>query len=1248
MSPPPESPSTQPESPDVSSPETSERVPVVGIGASAGGIEALRAFFSALPESTGMAYVVVQHLSPDHDSSLARIVSEVASMPVEQVSDGQVIEADHVYIIPPGKQLLVSGHRLVSEDQDREGVPATIDIFFRSLAESLQGQSACAILSGSGSDGAVGLRHVKESGGLVVVQDPTEAGYGGMPRSAIATGMADVVAPVGELGTRIVEWFDQQVLINAEDPETLREEEEAGLQAIFDHLRAELDHDFSHYKEPTVLRRIERRMRVHAVTSLESYANLIQSDPDEAESLFRDLLISVTNFFRDAEAFKNLEKTAIHRIFDGVEEEQDIRVWVPGCASGEEAYSIAMLLDEARQRQNFIGTIQVFATDLDHAAVHKGRKGWYPEAVAADISPERLSTYFIPENNGYRVVQRIRETVLFAEHNLLQDPPFVDVDLVSCRNLMIYLDGVAQEQVLSVFHFALRQDGWLFLGSSENIDAARRLFRVESDHHSLFRRRSVEEKVRLPSELTNIPGRRRRPRLKSAVSKTGIDEAHRRFMFAEYAPPSVIVDDNFTVRHYFGDVGQFLRPSEGMPSNSLLDLAPESVRPELRASLFQVFREGHPVGPRRLEISLDDQTKSLAIRVAPFQHRDEEDLAVVSFEESESAPVYEPSRADEDTDVVDHLEQELDRTRTRLHTVSEEFESTNEELKASNEELRSMNEELRSTTEELETRKEELQSTNEELQTVNQELEQKVREARKANADLRNLMAATEIGTVFVNERFAITRFTPAARDVFNLIEADVGRPFRHVSHRLDVDDLADQVEEVQSTGDPIEKEVRAQGDRWFLLRLLPYRDPEGTPGGVVVTVIEVTKRKKAELKVIQQQKRYRRALRHSPVIFARVAPDLTYEWIFNPHEDFDDADVLGLRDDDLDSGPGVDALVDLKRRAIETGTQTREEITFERSDGGRTYDVTVTPLRENEGDGSVTGAVTASLDITERKRVREQLRRLNEELEEEVASRTREARHLAKQLTRSEQRERDQIARRLHDDLQQMIYGAQIQNQMIQQKLSVLEDGQVPEGGRDVAEAIQGASGLVEQLGTFLEEAIETTRALTVDLSPPVLQSDGLMEALQWLRSHMNDMHGLSVTLSGESLDTSLPTDLRMMLFHVVRELLFNVVKHAGTNEAEVRLHPAIPAESSDVDSGDADDVPGVRIVVADDGTGFDIDAMPDRQSAGFGMADVKRRIEFVGGSLEIDSAPGEGTTCTIDLPEASIRADRTAAGSE
>jgi two-component system CheB/CheR fusion protein len=1238
--------------------EADERVPVVGIGASAGGIEALRAFFSDLPESTGLAYVVVQHLSPDHDSSLARIVSDVASMPVEQVNDGQVIKADHVYIIPPGKRLAVSGNHLVSEDQDREGVPATIDIFFRSLAEALQRQSACVILSGSGSDGAVGLRHVKESGGLVVVQDPREASYGGMPRSAIATGMADVVAPVGELGTRIVEWFHQDVAIEASDLEALPDREGEALQTIFGHLRSELDHDFSHYKEPTVLRRLERRMRVHGVTSLASYANLVQNDPDETESLFRDLLISVTNFFRDPGSFKNLEQTAIQHVFERVETEDDVRVWVPGCASGEEAYSIAILLDEARRRCNYTGNIQVFATDLDHAAVHKGRRGWYPEAVAADISPERLSTYFIPENNGYRVVQRIRETVLFAEHNLLQDPPFVDVDLVSCRNLMIYLDDVAQEQVLSVFHFSLRQGGWLFLGSSENIDSARRLFRVESDRHSLFRRRAVEGNVRLPSDLTDISARKRRLSTASRVSKTGIDEAHRQFMFKEYAPPSVIVDDHFTVRHYFGGVGKFLRPSEGMPSNSLLDLAPESVRPELRASLFQVFREGDPVGPRRLQVSLDGQMKNIALRVSPFQHGDEEDLAVVSFEESDAPPEYEPTSEDEDADVVEHLENELDRTRTRLHTVSEEFESTNEELKASNEELRSMNEELRSTTEELETRKEELQSTNEELQTVNQELEEKVREARKANADLRNLMAATEIGTVFVNERLEITRFTPAARDVFNLIEADVGRPFRHVSHQLEVDNLADRVEQVRSNSDPIEKEVRAHGDRWFLLRLLPYRAPDGDPGGVVITVIEVTKRKKAELEVIQQQKRYRRALRHSPVIFARIAPDLTYEWIINPHEDFDDETVRGKRDDDLDSGSGVDALVDLKRRAIETGTQTREEITFYRSDGPRTYDITVTPLRENKNDDSVTGAVTASLDITERKRVREKLRRLNEELEEEVASRTREARHLAKQLTRSEQRERDQIARRLHDDLQQLIYGAQLQNQMIQQKLSTVKDENLPEADGDgadadvadagVADVIQDAAGLVGQLDDYLEEAIETTRALTVDLSPPVLQSDGLMEALQWLRSHMNDMHGLSVTLSGEGPAMPLPTDLRMMLFHVVRELLFNVVKHADTNEADVRLRPAVPAKPSDAQFSDAADVPGIRIVVADEGAGFDVDAMLAREPSGFGLPDVKRRIEFVGGSLEIESALGEGTVCTIDLPNASIREDRPAAGSE
>jgi two-component system CheB/CheR fusion protein len=835
-------------------------VPVmVAIGASAGGVGALQEFFAALPARPGAVFVVVLHLDPEHRSELAGIIASRTRMPVVQVDTSEKLRTNHVYVIPPDRRLQLTDHEITANRFDEpRGQRAPIDLFFRSVAESL-GDGFAVILSGAGSDGTIGVRAVKESGGIILVQDPSEAEYSSMPRSAIATGVADFILPVRELAKRLAEL----IVAKQNSPATgdLDGDEEM-LRRILAYLRVRTGHDFSKYKRSTLLRRVARRMQVTRTDDLRSYHEALRDNADEAQALLGDLLISVTTFFRDNDAFDALKREVVPRLFDGKDPADSIRVWVPGCATGEEAYSVAMLLLEEAGRQEIRPPIQIFGSDLDARALAVAREGRYPAAIEADVSEDRLRRFFTRDGEVYRVRQELRDVLLFAVHDLLKDPPFSRVDLISCRNVLIYLDRELQEQVCSTFHYALKQGGFLLLGASEAADNPPGLFRAIDRTVRIYEANvDRNERPRLLPRLFGPVGTREPslPYIRPVTPTTALTEAaaHRRAI-ERVAPPSVLVDDTHRVVHLSENAGRFVAPSGGLLSGDIVDLVRPELRFELRSSLHRVFEQERPTLSVSIPVRFNGQIHRvhLLVRKAPQEDRGDTPKALVMFIEGDAieADTVLSGERQESDDTVRRLSQELEITQSRLRTVREESDAANEELRAANEELQSINEEYRSTSEELETSKEELQSINEELQTVNAELKLKLEAISRAHSDLQNLMAASDFGTLFLDSGLRIKRFTDRVTDLFSVTPADEGRPITDFSHQLEYDEMVKDARSVLADLVPIRREIRSRNDRWFDVRMRPYRTVENRIDGVVITFVDVTERQRTDAALRQSE----------------------------------------------------------------------------------------------------------------------------------------------------------------------------------------------------------------------------------------------------------------------------------------------------------------------------------------------------------------------------------------------------------
>jgi two-component system CheB/CheR fusion protein len=741
------------------------------------------------------------------------------------------------------------------------------------------------VLSGTGANGSMGMKRVKERGGLCIVQDPEEAEYDDMPRNSLATGLVDYVLPVAEIPKRIIAYREQLKLIQVSDePPEQNEVDANALRDIFTQLRVRTGHDFSNYKRPTVMRRIARRIGVNNLPNLAAYSQFMHDRPEEANALLKDLLISVTNFFRDAEALEELEREIVPKLFAGKTAEDQVRVWVVGCATGEEAYTIAMILYDYAANLASPPQIQIFATDIDEDAIATARDGFYNLSEAADVPIERLTQHFVRvETGGYRVRPEIRERVLFAVHNIIKDPPFAHLDLAMCRNLLIYLNSTAQRRVLEVLHFAVSPAGYLMLGASESIDGAADLYSLINKEQRIYQGRAVETRLMFPApdtmwstRLGTLPRIPRMPASHAAPRVTYAQLHHR--LLEHYAAPSVVINEDYDILHLSDNAGQFMQIKGGEPSNNLLLLVRPELRLELRSALYQARHNKAEVKSRA--VSIQNGSRTISLRVKPVLN--EEDSArgffLVLFEQAAESPPEDHAEpivtSDNEDPFARRLEEELLEVREQLTATLEQHELQREELKASNEELEAMNEEMRAAAEELETSKEELQSINEELTTVNQELKIKIDELGHTNDDLRNLMNSTRIGTVFLDREMRIKLFTPRVRDVFNLIPADVGRGLSDITSNLDDDRLIEDAQTVLESLQGIERAVRTKDGHTFLMQISPYRTTEDRIDGVVVAFTDITDRDRAEQAVRQSEEQFRRSIEDAPIPMIMQAED--------------------------------------------------------------------------------------------------------------------------------------------------------------------------------------------------------------------------------------------------------------------------------------------------------------------------------------------------------------------------------------
>ncbi len=859
--------------------ETTEtEFPIVGIGASAGGLTAFESFFSGMPADAdpGMAFVLVQHLAPDHESILADLIRRYTRMQVFEVEDGMKVVPNCAYIIPPGRDMAFLGGALQLLDPSApRGQRLPIDFFFRSLAQDQRERAIGVILSGTGSDGVLGVRAIKGEGGMVMAQTPESAEYDGMPRGAISTGLTDFELPPDEMPAQLITYVNQ-VFGKPQRPVAVTPESDSTLKKVFILMRAQTGHDFSGYKPSTIQRRIERRLAVHQIAGLGGYLKFIQTTPEEVDALFRDLLIGVTSFFRDPEAFEALEEQVIPKLFDAKRADAVIRIWVPGCSTGEEAYSLAILLAERQDALKEIFKVTVFATDIDSHAIATARTGVYPASIADDLSPERLARFFStePGNSAYRIHKRIRDMVVFSEHSLIKTPPFSKVDLISCRNLLIYLNGDVQREIIPLFHYALNPSGFLFLGSSETVGEFRDLFTVLDRRSKVYQRNEDYLGARRLTAGRFFPSvRAPNTAPLHAAEKTAVPQRLRlrelteQALLQEVVQVGALVSAQGDILYLHGRTGLYLEPSPGEARvNNILRMAREGLRRDLVAALHKAVQTKETVRCPGLRVKTngDVTTVNLTVRavVSSPAPSPESPLYLVVLEQAQAPLVSDnlalpdgqvstpsPEAEGEDADSrIATLQRALRAKDEYLQSTNEELETANEELKSANEELQSINEELQSSNEELETSKEELQSVNEELATVNSELEAKVADLSRANNDMNNLLAGTNIATVFVDHQLRILRFTPAATRIINLIQTDIGRLVSHiVSNLVDYDKLTEDTQTVLDTLVPKEAVVKTAEDRWYEMHIQPYRTMDNVIEGAVLTFVDITETRRLQ-----------------------------------------------------------------------------------------------------------------------------------------------------------------------------------------------------------------------------------------------------------------------------------------------------------------------------------------------------------------------------------------------------------------
>ncbi len=1138
--------------------------PIVGVGASAGGLEALTAFLKALPARTGTAVVVIQHLAPQHDSALTQLLSKATSMPVLEVSDGMPVERNHVYVIPPDKVMTIRNGALMLMPRARASVPHhPIDEFLAALARERNTAAIGVILSGSGSDGTLGLKAIKAEGGVTFAQDPKTAAWPAMSTSAISAGAVDFVLPAADIAAELARIGRHPYLLDNGHPP-----EGGGLEKIYTLLRSATGVDFRLYKQPTVSRRVARRMALQKMASLDDYVRLLKQNTAEVKALSDDIFIHVTGFFRDPECFQALRK----RVFPKLQLNRrlaPIRVWVPGCSTGEEVYSIAMLLLESLGANAHQTKIQMFGTDISETAVERARAGIYSEAALRGVSPARRRRFFLKVEHGYQINKEVRGLCVFARHDLASDPPFSKLDLISCRNVLIYAGPSLQNRILSAFQYALNPGGHLFLGKSEAISAYSATFAPEDRNHKIFARKpnaALAPRFDWRLEDAKEPGLAQ-PRIALPPLIADFQKQAEQVLLQQYAPPALVIDSDLRILHLQGNIGPYLVLPTGPPTAHLLKMLRPELILDLRRAVSKAKKELTAVVTQPIQFEHSGHPGMVRLEVSPLTKGagNKPDLLVVFNALAPAEPANPKTSAKGGKKKDSGLERELAATREYLSSLIADHETAQEEMKAAHEEILSSSEELQSTNEELETAKEELQSSNEELLTLNEELLHRNLDLSVLTNDLNNVLVGVDIPVVVLDGSLHIRRFTPMAGRLLNVLETDVGRPFSEVASALEVSNWDALFAEVISLVHPLEREVKDKTGRWLSLRIRPYRTSDNKIDGVIVILLDTDIIRRE----LEESRDYARMLLESAeqaIVAANANGKIVLingatEKMFGYHR----ADLLGKPLNLLLPGEREGRRYDGSRFPVEVSLSTIDQ-------------------------AGVKLSVAFMTDITERER----LAALSETYRAEI-------RALAAQLITAQEEERRRVSRELHDSLCQKLASLALDVENLAVALPAPATTRVR----------------LQDLGARAIKVSEEARHIAYELHPSVLDDLGLVVSLKALCDEFSKTEKMRVNFNAGKLPVLVPQKIASGLYRIAEESLRNVAKHAKAKHLSVEL--AVQDHS-------------FVLSLDDDGVGFAPLAVKGK--GGLGLVSIGERARIMGGTLSIESKPGDGTCISVRVP--------------
>jgi len=1183
----------------------------VGIGASAGGLEAFRSLLQALPANTGMAFVLVQHLDPEHESLLTRLLSHATRMPVMEVTEGVAVQPDHVYVIPPNKALGIRDgvlHLLARRRQDPKHMP--VDSFLHSLAENQGSRAIGVILSGVASDGTLGLADIKAAGGITFAQDSKSAKYDGMPRSGIAAGCVDFVLPPGGIAREIKRISLHPYLGTPDHPAAGRRgEHNEDLLKIFALLRNATEVDFTNYKRSTINRRIARRMVLHKISSLRQYLKHLHENRTEIMALCEDLLIHVTSFFREPDAFRALKETVLPRILRNKARAEPLRVWVAGCSTGEEVYSIAITVLEYLQQHKSSVPIQIFGTDVSEAVLETARAGIYSESALSAVSAARTRQFFVRSDGRYQVTKPVREMCVFARQDLTKDPPYSRLDLLSCRNVLIYMEPVLQKKVMPVLHYALKPHGFLMLGKSESISGFSDLFTPVGRKHKIYSKKSSGNRPGVdmpaahpkhaPAETSETP---------DTPARFDPQKEADRIVMNHYAPAGLVASSDLQILNFRGNVAPYLSPSPGQASLSLLRMVRPEFAVELRTAIHRAGKQDTPIRKEGLLVKRNGHLNEVSLEVVPFKGPADERFFLVLFQESRvpdsadsGAPPSHGKSAGASEKEAARLQRELQTTKAHLQSIIEEHEATNEELKSANEEVLSSNEELQSTNEELETAQEELQSSNEELVTINEQLQNRNQELSQLSDDWTNLLSGLNIPVVMLGSDRRIRRFTSPAENLLNLLPADIGRHFHNIRHNIKAPNVDGLITEVMEKVSQKDLEIQDRDGRWYSMRLRPYRTADNRIDGVLMIFIDIQDLKTTQA-ALREQNSFSEAVMESSGALVMVTDVDGRVIAFNRAcqmvSGYKLEEMAGkvIWDGPLIAKEEIEGERAVYRRLAGGRASIQHENHWVGKNGARRL-ISWNSAAMPHASGHPHHLVRIGTDITERREIEIALQASETALRQSQAH----LQALAAGLLAAQEEERARVARELHDDISQKLAALNLEAESVLRK-EPEADGKLRSELTRLSHRMRGILRDVEQTAYRLH--------------PSSLDHLGLSVALKSYCADFAKQNGIDTRCSERNLPRAIPQRLGLTIYRVVQEALRNVAKHSGARKAAVSV-----TGKNGV----------ITLSIRDAGRGFD----PSRsRKHGLGLISMEERVRQAGGAFTVKSTPGKGVHIDVRIP--------------